>query len=321
MKALTRLIALLVVASLAMVATEGSGLAAEYGSGPVLREDRSDLRAALSCTPDVATSSKRAVLLVHGTGAKPEEDFGVNLALHLPRHGYPVCMVTIPDRAVNDLQVNVEYVVWAIRWMYARSDKKVAVIGHSQGAFLPSYALRFWPDLASKVSDLIGYAGTYTYGTDAAKVCVAVCPGALWQFRPDSRFLEAVAAQPMPRGPSYTTYSTRLDEVVVPQPKAGVLRAPGVRSYVLQDLCPLDVAEHNSVQFERPFLAITLDALAHRGPGMAERLEKVPCGLLPQTPVGATAVVPFALDNLLAITTNPATREPRLRCYLRPACG
>jgi triacylglycerol lipase len=44
---------------------------------------------------------------------------------------------------LGNAQVSVEYVVWAIRHVAQVSGRKVSIIGHSQGAFLPSYALRF----------------------------------------------------------------------------------------------------------------------------------------------------------------------------------
>lgn len=289
--------------------------------GPALRTPTAALAAALHCTSNVATSSKRTVLLVHGTGATPQEDFGGNLAKYLPKAGYPVCQVTVPRREMTDVQINVEYVVWAIRAINHRSGKKVDVIGHSQGAFLPAYALRFWPDLAKKVDDFIGYAGTYTYGTDFAPViCAVVCSAAFRQLSPGSRLLTAVAREPLPSGPSYTALSSALDEIVVPQPKAGVLVAPGARSYRLQDICPADPAEHLFIVYERPFLQLTLDALAHPGPAQRSRVAGLRCGLLPE----ATGTVPSLLTFTAGVSTGmlryAVPKEPALRCYLDPAC-
>jgi triacylglycerol lipase len=313
----------LLLAGMSLIGVADAGVAAESRTapGPALREDPATLRAALECTSDVGTSSKRTVLLVHGTMASSTEDWGGNLALELPKQGYPVCMVTIPSRALNDMQTNVEYVVSALRKLNQRSGKKVVAIGHSQGAFLISYALRYWPDLATKVSDVIGYAGTYTYGTDFAEpLCKVVCTEAFQQFRPTSNLLAAIAARPLPSGPGYTAYSTSLDEVVVPQPKASTLRAPGVRNYRLQDLCPTDVAEHLLLPFERPLLALTLDAMTHAGPARIERIDQLRCGLLPSAPATVPSLVTFALQGLVTVAQSPATKEPALRCYLRPDC-
>jgi len=201
----------------------------------------------------------------------------------LPREGYPVCTVTYRDRGLIDMQVQVEYVVNAIRRVAQRSGRKIAVIGHSQGAALNSYALRFWPDLARKVEDFIGVAGTYTYGTDLAAACAVPCPSPLVQeFKPGSSFMAAMARTPLPPGPSYTAYSTRTDTAVLPQPKAGKLEAPGARSYTLQDLCPGDLYEHDLLVATAATVALTLDAFSHPGPAAAERLSRVPCGLVPR---------------------------------------
>jgi pimeloyl-ACP methyl ester carboxylesterase len=289
--------------------------------GPPLREDPAKLAASLSCTAGVTTSSTPTVLLVPGTLTSPDQDWGKNLATQLPKRGYQTCMVAQPTHALNDMQVSVEYVVSAIRALYSRSGGKVAVIGHSQGAFLATYALRFWPDLALKVSDFIGYAGTYTYGFDLAEtLCTAPCTEALQQFRPGSRLLTGVAAQPLPSGPGYTAYSTNVDEMVRPQPLASTLHAPSVRNYVLQDLCPFDLADHLLIPFEKPFLALTLDALRNPGPGAFERIGRAPCGLLTGAPQAVPGLVTSVALGAVAGAQNTATAEPPLRCYLDANC-
>ncbi len=304
------------------VAVPSSQAAADPAPGPRLQEPAAKLRSSLDCTSDVKTPRKQTVLLVHGTAATPKEDFGGNLDTYLPRAGYPLCIVTLPRRSMTDVQVNVEYVVHAIRAAYARSGGKIAVIGHSQGAFLPSYALRFWPDLASKVDDFIGYAGAYTYGTDFGPVlCAVICTAAFHQLSPGSDLLAAVARRPLPGGPSYTAFSTNLDEIVLPQPMASHLVAPGARNFVLQDHCPLDVAEHLFIPFEKPFLQLTLDALAHRGPAKLARIPELTCGLLPEAPGAVPSLVTFLAGASQVMTKYAVREEPPLRCYLRPACA
>lgn len=290
--------------------------------GPQLQESPANLRSSLWCSEAVKTSAKAPVLLVHGTAATPAEDFTGNLSLYLPRAGYPVCTVTIPRRSMTDVQVNVEYVVHAIRAVSARSGGKIDVIAHSQGAFLTTYALRFWPDLALKVDDFIGYAGTYTYGSDLAPVlCAVICTAAYHQLSPGSRTLEAVVRRSLPRGPSYTAFSSNLDEIIIPQPMASHLVAPGARNYVLQDHCPLDVAEHLFITFEKPFLQLTLDALTHRGPAELERIPRLSCGLLPQAAGTVPSLVTFLLGASQVMARYAVRDEPPLRCYLRPACA
>lgn len=298
---------------------------AQAAPGPLLLTPATDLAASLNCTPDLASSDRTPVLLVHGTGATPSDDFGWNYLKLLPAAGVPTCTVTIPNRALRDVQGNVEYVVFAIREMARVSGRKISIIGHSQGAFLPTYALRFWPDLARKVDDFIGYAGTYTYGTDVSNaICgtPATCVTAFTQFRPGSRFLRSVAAAPLPEGPSYTGFTTSTDEIVTPQPTASVLEAPGARTYNLQDLCPADPAEHLLIIGERPMYALTLDALGHAGPADLARLGTAGCGLLPGVAESAPALASFA-TGIAAETpgaASPDMTEPALRCYLDASC-
>jgi triacylglycerol lipase len=288
-------------------------------AGPPLQTSKKQLRAALDCTRNIdRTGRKPAVLLVHGTATTTEETWSWNLQPRLEKRGYAVCHVDIPERSWTDMQDNVEYVVHAIRASYRRSDAKIAVVGHSQGAFLPTYALRVWPDLASKVKDFIGFAGTYTYGTDSLKgPCSAACPPAGHQFVPGSNLLTQIAGRRLPDGPSYTAFSTNQDELVTPQPTASRLRAQGVRNYVLQDLCPTDVADHIAILAERPFFQLTFDALAHRGPGRIGRVKSPVCGADPKAAAGLAQLPSYGIGFLVGYAAHQTDQEPPLRRYWR----
>lgn len=287
--------------------------------GPALQVPKRELRAALDCTRNIGrTGRKPTVLLVHGTATTTRETWSWNLQPRLKNRGYAVCHVDIPERSWLDLQDNVEFVVHAIRAAYRRSEARIAVVGHSQGAFLPSYALRVWPDLASKVEDFVGFAGTYTYGTDTLKgPCAVACPPAGHQFVPGSDLLAKVAGRPLPHGPSYTAFSTNQDELVTPQPMASRLRAPGARNYVLQDLCPTEVADHIAILAELPFHQLTFDALAHRGPGRIERIESPACGPDPKAAAGLTQLPGYGFGFVEGYATHQTDEEPPLRRYWR----
>jgi len=307
-----------------LVAAAALGPGALAAPGPRLQEPQAKLDAALSCSPDLASSTREPVLLVPGTSATPENDYGWNYLKILPREGYPVCTLTYRERGMVDLQIQVEYVVNAIRRVAQRSGRKVAIIGHSQGAILNAYALRFWPDLARKVEDFIGVAGTYTYGTDVAKaVCSANCLiPLLYEITPGSPFMAAMARAPLPAGPGYTTYATRTDEAINPQPKAGILDAPGARNYLLQALCPGDLYEHDSFVAAAATVALTLDALKHDGPADLKRPSSIPCGLVPEAADAPSQVPDLVLGNFTqgAGADTVVSKAPVLRCYLDPAC-
>jgi pimeloyl-ACP methyl ester carboxylesterase len=113
---------------------------------------------------------------VHGALGDGREWAG-NYAKVLPEQGYPVCEVTVPGRDEGDLQVAVEYVVYAIRAVHARAGRPIDVIAHSAGALLSTDALKYWPDLAADVHHFVGLAGVYGNGTDSTvALCAVACP-------------------------------------------------------------------------------------------------------------------------------------------------
>ena len=69
--------------------------------------------------------------------------------------GLAVCTVELPDNARADNQRSAEYVVQAVRTMSARYGSKVDVVAHSQGPVTARWALKWWPDVAARVDDLV----------------------------------------------------------------------------------------------------------------------------------------------------------------------
>lgn len=50
------------------------------------------------------------------------------------RDGYDVCWISVPNRSLDDAQLNAEFAAHAIQELsYKSSTKKVYVVGHSQG--------------------------------------------------------------------------------------------------------------------------------------------------------------------------------------------
>lgn len=294
--------------------------AAGGGSGPRLHTPRAELARAVMCSNNIGrTPRKPAVLLVHGTGATPEQNWSWNYEPKLRARGFAWCTVEIPHRSWSDVQTNVEYVVHAIRATYRRSGAPIGVIGHSQGAFLPSYALRMWPDLAGKVTDLIGYAGTYTYGTDTVEpLCgTGSCAEAAWQLAPGSRLLAQLGKHRLPAGPSYTGFASATDEQVQPAPDASMIRARGARNFVVQNLCPSDQPSHITILAERPLYRLAFDALAHRGPASLTRVGTPACGYATGDLAGLAEVPGFGIGFTTRYAGQLSDHEPRLRRYWR----
>lgn len=275
----------------------------------------------MRCGPGVEQASRTPVLLVHGTFLDASS-WDPTYARTLPRAGDPTCTVNVPDQELGDVQRSVEYVVHAIRAISARAGRPIAVVGHSQGAFLPSLALRLWPDLATKVADFVGLAGVYGNGTQVARLaCALRCAAAARQLSPGSNLLAAYARRPLYDGPDYTTISTVFDELVVPQPTAG--RLGDVRDIAVQDLCPGRPVEHGGLLADAVAYALVRDALDHDGPADARRVGTRACGdvLMPDVDGPAFAALLVSIvPTFPGLVTRPVGEEPALRCALDRVC-
>ncbi|MDP2775880.1 MAG: hypothetical protein Q8O61_20165 [Nocardioides sp.] len=49
----------------------------------------------------------------------------------------------------------------AIRKANRVSGRRIAVVGHSQGGALPVWAVKFWPGVAGRVTDVVSLAGPF----------------------------------------------------------------------------------------------------------------------------------------------------------------
>jgi hypothetical protein len=132
-------------------------------SGPKLTVAKADLAAAFKCPIDPTDATTTPLMFVTGTGATGEQGYLIGQDA-FEAYGHPVCYVNFPDFTTADIQVSVQYLVYALRREYARAGRKIAVFGISQGGLLPRFALTYWPDLRHKVSDVLSAAGTH-HGT------------------------------------------------------------------------------------------------------------------------------------------------------------
>jgi hypothetical protein len=300
--------------------------------GPPLSVPQDKLDASLACTASVAGASRTPVLLVPGTGGDPEQNFSWSWEPSLNALGIPWCTVTLPDHTQGDIQVAAEYVVNAIRTMYARSGRKISIIGHSQGAMLPRWPLRFWPDTRSMVDDDIGLAGT-NHGTESAQfACSSSCSPADWQQGDTSQFIAALNSyQETFPGISYTEIYTHTDFIVTPNSddtgSSSVHGGGGeIENVAIQDVCPLDLSEHLAIGTQdNTAYALAIDALSHPGPTVPSHVPLSVCTdpLMPginkatyPTDV-ATALLGFG-QNTAAAPQIPA--EPPLKCYVTASC-
>lgn len=290
--------------------------------GPPLRTDPALLQRSVTCSgPDLRTAPGTPVLLVHGTyvTTQPWKEGPLEA---FERDGHPTCLVLVANRELGDVQDSVEYVVAAVRDVAARAGRPIALVGHSQGAFLSAMALRYWPDLAGDVTDFVGLSGVYDNGTTLADtICAVPCAPAGRQLHPGSALLTALARRPLYPGPSLTAVSTNTDEIVTPQPRAGLLS--GARQIAVQDLCPGRYAEHGSMSSDAVALALAMDAIDHPGPADPARVDRSVCAEQAVAGTSPSKAADDAADlqpGIAAFYAQGVPGEPPVRCAFDPAC-
>ena len=305
------------------------------GNEPALETPQADLDAALVCTP-FTHPDKSPVLLVHGTFTTGYEQYDWSYLPLLDERGFDVCAVTYPDRGLGDQQISAEYVVNALRKIYAQTGRKVAMIGHSQGAGMPRWALKWWKSARDATEDFVLQAGP-NHGTivsDPSGTGMGLPlgePEAFWQFQPGSLFIAAVNRDDETPGEvSYTNLYTMFDELVEPSspvPTAALdfdLDNPKVTNVLLQDLCPGRIVDHITIgTTDRLSFELALDAISNPGPANIERAGGAAtlCGL---SPLPEPIIASSAVTAMLAILPKEggfppdfhnSTAEPPLKPY------
>jgi hypothetical protein len=329
-----------VVAFAAVVAIAGavpSGAAARRFApvdrpGPPLGIAAAKLAASLQCSPGFGRASRAPVLLVPGTGITATQEFSWNYEPALSHLGIEWCGVTFPDSGNDDMQVNGEYVVHAIRTMYRRAGRRIAIYGHSQGGMVPRWALRFWPDTRSMVDDVVGAAGP-NHGTIVANAAcngTRPCQPSDWQSKTTSNFIAALnSGQETFPGISYTEVYSHYDEEVQPnQNNSGTSSLHGgagkITNVAVQDVCPNDTSEHLGLGSYDPVTwALLLDALNHPGPAVPTRVGLTPCTEQFMPGVDPATFPMNALDAAIDVETSPAqslSKEGPLACYTTASC-
>lgn len=265
------------------------------GSPPETYSDE-DYKQGLKCDP-LGNLSKDPVLLVHGTFTYGQQNYGATLAPLLRERGWAVCIVTYPNRGFDDIQRTSEFVAYAVEKIAAESNRKVALIGHSQGVMQARWAAKWWPNVQNNVSDLISLAGP-NQGIilpTAPRQALALLgiknasfPAAFYQFTQNSDFIRALNRDDETPGDiDYTVLYTQFDELIQPAAPfpAGALEFgqnnPKRINILLQDICPGRVVEHISIAFfDKLSLELVFDALSHDGPADVDRAGgKNLCGL------------------------------------------
>jgi triacylglycerol lipase len=313
---MTRPSALLITVTMLCLAAPGVAAA-----DPPLTVGGSALSAALQCPSAFTHADRPAVLLVHGTGLTAPESWSWNYANALPQEGFDVCEVTLPDRALGDIQTATQYVVYAIEHIAGETGRRVDVITHSQGGMEGRWAVRWWPTARAEVDHLILLASP-NHGIYAADGCARSgnCWPAVWQMAEGSKFLGALnSGSETPAGPSYTNVYSLTDELVEPSSTVP-LSGANTSNISVQSICPGRAVHHAGLLEDAVAGALVMDALTHPGPAQATRIAAAVCtqAFMPyvnaQDAVGGNAILYG--NAVAAFAAHPGVgAEPALAPY------
>ncbi|MGH8517140.1 MAG: esterase/lipase family protein, partial [Panacagrimonas sp.] len=278
-----RLPALATLIAAPLVLCACSDLDLGEGSEPALETDVAKLDAGYECT-DFTHTDKPPVLLTHGTFTHGQEQYNWTYKPLLIERGFDVCTVTYPDRGFGDVQISAEYIVHALRQLRARSGRKLALIGHSQGVAVARWAIKWWPSARNAVEDFVMQAGP-NHGGDPLAILTLMgmvlpdgptstfppipLPTALHQLGGNTNFIQATNRDDETPGEiDYTALYTLFDELiqpVVPVPTAAVdwqMNNPRVSNILLQGVCPGRIADHVTIGLtDRLAFELALDAI------------------------------------------------------------
>ncbi len=340
--ALAAVVGLLVFASASGAATPA--YAPLDQPGPPLTQPVSLMQASLQCESSVRDASVTPVLLNPGTGVTAAENFSWNWEPALEKLRIPWCAYTPPYDTLGDIQISGEYLVYAIRTMYAVAGRKIDIMGHSQGGMSMRWPLRFWPDTRPMVQSVIGFSGT-NHGTSvgSASTCAPGCPAADWQQQYQSPFIKALNSDAETfAGISYTEIWTHTDEEVQPNGSAAVASAAlhtgggAITNVPTQQICPDDVYEHLTIGTVDPVAyAIAVNALTHTAPADLSAILSSVCSQVFMPGVNPADVNSYlsileAAPGLASTIAGPTaaattgaplfTSQPPLDCYVYATC-
>ncbi len=218
-----------------------------------------------SCRPSAAHPVP--VVIVHGTFGD-SRNLLQRLSWRVRHAGYCVYAVDYGNRATGPIEQSAQELAdFVDRVLAATGAAKVSMVGHSQGAMMPRYYIKFLGG-AGKVDDLVGLAPS-NHGTANP---LLLLPGvSRWcrscqQQKAGSAFLRRLNAGDETPGPvSYTNIVTRYDEVVLPY-TSGYLRGARTTNVRLQSRCRFHLAGHLLLPSDGTAIRIVLNALGRPGP-------------------------------------------------------
>lgn len=299
-----------------------------YGHDPKYTVDTTELLAGLTCAGGSSKTVKNPILLVPGTGTTGVQAFDSNWIPLSQTLGYTPCYVSPPPSMLGDVQMNAEYVAYAIKRLHRGSGQKVPVLAWSQGGLATQWALTFFPSLRAKTSRLVAFAPDYK-GTVATGLLKAVgsAEPSIWQQTSGSALTTALAnAGGLNQIVPTTNVYSSTDELVQPQFSNG----PSDSSYLAnakniqaQQVCgPLFALTHGgSLTSSFSFVVGSSALKAKLGRARTKDYSSADCSALP--PSQLTPLQKIESQSLLATATlsvasgGMTTCEPDLKAYAK----
>ncbi|RAK99726.1 putative lipase [Aspergillus ibericus CBS 121593] len=286
---------------------------------------------------------RKPVILVPGTAAPAGTSFYFNfgkLGSAIPEAD--VVWVNIPGASLGDVQINAEYIAYAINYLSALYQTKVTVIAWSQGGLNTQWAFKYWPSTREVVEDFVAvspdFRGTMVSTLACPWLAGTLCTPALWQQGWDTKFVHTLRGLGGDSAyvPTTTVYSS-FDEVVQPmsgEQASAILQdshGVGVSNNHLQTICAHQPAggiyTHEGILYNPLAWALTIDALTHAGPGDPSRLDirkvcerSLPPQLSLDDMLGTEGLLLVSMSEVLRYTPKTFA-EPDIIGYASRALG
>lgn len=306
--------------------------------GPPLSVPAATLAKAMSCSQPLTTVKRDVILMIPPTVFDPGPAYSWNYMPAFKAKGWPYCTFIAPNHTDNDIQINAEYVVYAVRQIFATTHRKVELFGWSQGASTsPRWALRWWPDIRPMVATLAALAPVNEGGgTVLGAICTVPCIPAAWQqlrtiTGAQPHFMQALnSGQQSFPGIAYTEFYSLTDEVaglnLGADPVGPLPAAPNVLNVSEQSICPTQLFEHLTIPAASSAYAVLMAALAN--PGHLPDITAIKASNACRNPL-----MPFVTPESLAVNEGSLAiaigthllegdvpKEPALACYTTNTC-
>jgi hypothetical protein len=159
----------------------------------VYTQTEATLRSAIYI-PSNVSASWNFLLLFPGTALPAGCTYQNNLVSQLWSRQVNPVWVNVPSNSIGDSQVTAEFAAYTINYLNARYNKKIYVLGASQGSLNVQWALKYWGSARSSITGFISVSGEFHGTTIDLSLAYDLqghisLPQTLWQQSSTSQFV------------------------------------------------------------------------------------------------------------------------------------